>query len=265
MSKRLTPETILDDYIAGLLCETSSQSRVDTLPETLDPIRRAQLQSLLDHPASANPPLVQASLDAAPMAIRAKSIMQTASLPAVDPSAEPRNQGAASALQVEEDVGRPGWGLRTFDALQFRVAGLNLAVPLTSLGQIYPLNDELTPVFGQANWLLGIQPCRQGLLKVVNTARFIMPERYRDEFRLLATYVISIDGTEWGLSVDTVCQPMRLNPDDVTWRTRRSQRPWLAGTVKAALCALLDLPRLGELLQANDAASHHASPNKRTT
>jgi purine-binding chemotaxis protein CheW len=49
-----------------------------------------------------------------------------------------------------------------------------------------------------------------------------------------------------------VQQPTRLNPEDVTWRSERSKRPWLAGTVKAAMCALLDVPQMGRILQSHD-------------
>jgi purine-binding chemotaxis protein CheW len=45
-----------------------------------------------------------------------------------------------------------------------------------------------------------------------------------------------------------VNQPITLVPEDVKWRSDRSKRPWLAGTVKDHMCALLDIPRIGQLL-----------------
>lgn len=251
MTRPPSPENILDDYIAELLHETDPQPVVTTKPESLDQVRRAQLQHLLDHSS-----LTQTAKGLAPHNPAAEPPLpspQETTQQTVDPEAV-----VTQSLETR-DSGRPVWSHSTFDALQFRVTGLNLAVPLVALGQIYPLSGELTPLFGQANWFLGMQPSRQGLLKVVNTARFVMPERYRDELGSHATYVISIDGTDWGLAVDSVGQPMRLHPDEVTWRTRRSQRPWLAGTVKAALCALLDVQRMGELLQGVDVSVQGAS------
>ncbi|EGH26289.1 CheW domain-containing protein, partial [Pseudomonas amygdali pv. mori str. 301020] len=48
-------------------------------------------------------------------------------------------------------------------------AGLTLAVPLVCLGSIYPLaGQELTPLFGQPDWFLGILPCQAGNLKVLD-------------------------------------------------------------------------------------------------
>lgn len=144
--------------------------------------------------------------------------------------------------------GRPQWAQSRFDVLLFQVSGLTLAVPLIALGQIQPLTDELTPLFGQADWFMGLQPTPAGKIRTVNTARFVMPERYDESFLQTAKYVISINGVPWGLAVDSVNQPITLVPEDVKWRSDRSKRPWLAGTVKDHMCALLDIPRIGQLL-----------------
>ncbi len=144
--------------------------------------------------------------------------------------------------------GLPQWAQERFDVLLFNVAGLTLAVPLIALGQIYPLTDELTPLFGQADWFMGLQPTPMGKIRTVNTARFVMPEKYNDSFLDNAKYVMSLNGVLWGLALDSVNQPMRLDPDQVKWRNDRSKRPWLAGTVKDHMCALLDVPRIAQLL-----------------
>lgn len=150
------------------------------------------------------------------------------------------------------DNGRPAWAQKRFDVLLFKVSGLTLAVPLIALGQIHPMTDELTPLFGQADWFMGLLPTSMGKIRTVNTAKFVMPERYDENFVRTAQYVISIDGVPWGLAVDTVNQPISLDPDDVKWRSERSRRPWLAGTVKEHMCALLDIPRVGQLLMEAD-------------
>lgn len=144
--------------------------------------------------------------------------------------------------------GRPVWAQSRFDVLLFSVSGLTLAVPLVALGQIQPLTDELTPLFGQADWFMGLQPTNAGKIRTVNTAKFVMPERYDPQFLTTAKYVVSINGVPWGLAVDSVNQPITLHPDDVKWRSDRSKRPWLAGTVKEHMCALLDIPRIGQML-----------------
>lgn len=148
--------------------------------------------------------------------------------------------------------GRPAWAQQRFDVLLFQVSGLTLAVPLICLGQIQPLTDQLTPLFGQADWFMGLQPTAVGKINTINTAKFVMPERYDDSFLQTAKYVISISGLSWGLAVCAVNQPISLDPEDVKWRSDRAKRPWLAGTVKEHRCALLDIATMGKILQGMD-------------
>lgn len=150
------------------------------------------------------------------------------------------------------DNGRPVWAQNRFDVLLFEVAGLTLAVPLIALGQIYRLTDQLSPVFGQINWFMGFQPTPAGAVRTVDTAMLVMPERYNAAFAKRAKYVVTIDGLDWGLAVDAVHNPLSLQQQDVTWRSQRSKRPWLAGTVKSAMCALIDIPQLGVELESHD-------------
>ncbi|WP_433736612.1 CheW domain-containing protein [Pseudomonas putida] len=156
---------------------------------------------------------------------------------------------------VETD-GRPAWAAEPFECLLFDVAGLTLAVPLVCLGSIYPLaGHELTPLFGQPEWFLGILPSQAGNLKVLDTARWVMPDRYRDDFKQGLQYVISVQGYEWGLAVHQVSRSLRLDPNEIKWRSHRGQRPWLAGTVIEHMCALLDVSELAELI-ASGGAKH---------
>jgi len=149
---------------------------------------------------------------------------------------------------------RPSWAAEPFECLLFDVAGLTLAVPLVCLGSIYSLaGQELTPLFGQPEWFLGILPSQAGNLKVLDTARWVMPDRYRDDFRQGLQYVISVQGYEWGLAVHQVSRSLRLDPNEIKWRSHRGQRPWLAGTVIEHMCALLDVSELAELIATGGA------------
>lgn len=155
--------------------------------------------------------------------------------------------------------GRPAWAAEPFECLLFDVAGLTLAVPLVCLGSIYPLaGQELTPLFGQPEWFLGILTCQAGNLKVLDTARWVMPDRYREDFRQGLQYVISVQGYEWGLAVHQVSRSLRLDPDEIKWRSQRGQRPWLAGTVIEHMCALLDVAELAELIASGAVKQLHA-------
>ena len=169
----------------------------------------------------------------------------------VTEAASPLRAGGPPAWGAD---GRPAWASEPFECLLFDVAGLTLAVPLVCLGSIYSLaGQELTPLFGQPNWFLGILPSLSGNLKVLDTARWVMPDRYREDFQQGLQYVISVQGYEWGLAVHQVSRSLRLDPNEIKWRTQRSQRPWLAGTVIEHMCALLDVAALAELIASGGA------------
>lgn len=152
-------------------------------------------------------------------------------------------------LEAEQAPAAVSWADSAFECLLFEVAGLTMAVPLQALGSIYPfVADELTPLFGQPDWFIGILSTQQTNLKVLETARWVMPERYTANMRDNLKYVISINGYDWGLAVHAVHDSIRLEPEQVKWRTQRAQRAWLAGTVIEHMCALLDVEVLAQLI-----------------
>lgn len=212
-----------DDFAAAVLEE---QVR-DAVPLRTPEVVPAEIAQVVDTQGAVAQPLVEVHLPATP--------------------------GGNAPLRSD---GRPAWAAEPFECLLFDVAGLTLAVPLVCLGSIYSLGGrELTPLFGQPEWFLGILPSQSGNLKVLDTARWVMPDRYRDDFREGLQYVISVQGYEWGLAVHQVSRSLRLDPNEIKWRTQRGQRPWLAGTVIEHMCALLDVSELAELI-ASGAVKH---------
>lgn len=247
---RPAPVTVPNDAPSTTLATTPSTTAValQEQVQSLEVVKRQQLQALLDRPAPAVTPALTPVM---PSELPAQPVQVEVADPA-PPEAAPEPVAVDSPLLKWCNNGRPVWAQQSFDVLLFRVAGLTLAVPIIALGQIYPITDGLTPLFGQAEWFMGLQPTPTGRLRTVNTALFVMPERYDPTFVQSARYVVSIDGLDWGLAVDEVQQPIRLAVEDVTWRSERSKRPWLAGTVKTAMCALLDVPQMGRLLDGQD-------------
>ncbi|MBJ6137436.1 chemotaxis protein CheW [Marinobacter litoralis] len=143
---------------------------------------------------------------------------------------------------------RPDWSEKPFECLIFTVAGLQLAVPLVLLGAIHKIEEEIRSLPGSPDWYMGIRPGNDYNLRVVDSAQWIMagrvPENARDNYR----FIIRLDDSPWGLACDSVGQSFTLDPDQVRWRTARSQRPWLAGTVIDHMCALIDVRAMSELL-----------------
>ena len=266
------PQLALQSYLDSLLQEAAieladsvslEEFEAAVLEEQVRDARLNQARPVLAAAPEAAPRVVRAApvavqLEDRPVRQLAPVIAEPVLVPAI-PEPEPALVEPVAELQVasvepREPLppsfeGRPQWAEEPFECLLFDVAGLTLAVPLVCLGSIYPLaGQELTPLFGQPDWFLGILPCQAGNLKVLDTARWVMPDRYRDDFREGLQYVISVQGYEWGLAVHQVSRSIRLDPNEIKWRSQRSQRPWLAGTVIEHMCALLDVAALAELI-----------------
>ncbi|MEO8646398.1 CheW domain-containing protein [Pseudomonas sp.] len=267
------PQLALQSYLDSLLMEATEElpSQIEALPQVVEveaaldefqsavleeQARDAQKTAVVAAPVAA--PLAKAPVAVieAPAPVLAPvstiaPLLQALVPPVVEVHLPPSN----TPPPVETD-GRPSWAAEPFECLLFDVAGLTLAVPLVCLGSIYSLaGHELTPLFGQPEWFLGILPSQAGNLKVLDTARWVMPDRYRDDFRQGLQYVISVQGYEWGLAVHQVSRSLRLDPNEIKWRSHRGQRPWLAGTVIEHMCALLDVSALAELI-ASGGAKH---------
>jgi len=238
-------EAALDEFQAAVLEEQArdAQKPVEKSAAVVAPIAAPEVKAPLALVEAPAPVLAPVSTIA--------PLLQALVPPIVEVHLPPSN----TPPPVETD-GRPSWAAEPFECLLFDVAGLTLAVPLVCLGSIYSLaGQELTPLFGQPEWFLGILPSQAGNLKVLDTARWVMPDRYRDDFRQGLQYVISVQGYEWGLAVHQVSRSLRLDPNEIKWRSHRGQRPWLAGTVIEHMCALLDVAALAELI-ASGGAKH---------
>ncbi|CAI8842758.1 CheW domain-containing protein [Pseudomonas chlororaphis] len=236
---------VLDEFQAAVLEEQARDAQVQRTPPAaavVAPVEESVVVPVLEAPA----PLPVTLSTVAPL-------LQGL----VEPVVEVHRPPSSTPPPVAGDD-RPSWAAEPFECLLFDVAGLTLAVPLVCLGSIYSLaGHELTPLFGQPEWFLGILPSQAGNLKVLDTARWVMPDRYRDDFRQGLQYVISVQGYEWGLAVHQVSRSLRLDPNEIKWRSHRGQRPWLAGTVIEHMCALLDVSELAELI-ASGGAKHMA-------
>jgi len=185
--------------------------------------------------------------------------------PAVNPEPKPVQKPVSTPKPAPEPVVeptretpalRPEWSERPFECLIFTVAGLQLAVPLVLLGAIHRIEGDIRPIPGSPRWYMGIRSNSHQNLRVVDTAEWIMagrvPAGARDNYR----FVIRLDNSEWGLACDDVAQSFTLSPGDVRWRTARSKRPWLAGTVIEQMCALVDVRTMADLLVRAEREHH---------
>ncbi|MEK0157798.1 chemotaxis protein CheW [Pseudoalteromonas piscicida] len=151
---------------------------------------------------------------------------------------------------IESLSAREAYQEGEFQALFFEVAGLTLAVPLKSLGGIHQLG-EVNQLFGKPKWFKGVMLNREEKLNVVDTARWVMPEKLTPELEdsLDYQYLITLGDSNWGLLAEKLVNNLTLKPEDIKWRTADGKRPWLAGVIKEKMCALIDVENLNRLLE----------------
>ncbi|WP_028877517.1 chemotaxis protein CheW [Teredinibacter turnerae] len=260
-SKRLQLQALLNQQITPVPApapkpKTVTEPKTVTAPAAVPPPAVQTQPAVQTREVAVSPIAVEKAETHAPAKVIAPALKIEAKAPVEDAQvAEVAEQDAHTLdnpLLHWAENGRPQWAQSRFEVLLFNVSGLTLAVPLIALGQIQTIGDQLTPIFGQSDWFMGLLNSPMGQIKTLNTALFVMPEKYSPKFLETAKYVISIDGLNWGLAVDAVNQPITLEPSDVKWRSQRTSRPWLAGTVKSAMCALIDIPRMATLLMATE-------------
>lgn len=143
----------------------------------------------------------------------------------------------------------PSYRKGDFQAMFFEVAGLILAVPLVELGGIHN-NDKTTALMGKPDWFKGVMLHRDEKISVVDTARWVMPEKC-DEALVSALnyqYIIMLSNSTWGLQAEKLVDTVTLKQEDIKWLEPSNKRPWLAGLVKERMCALLDVESLITLL-----------------
>lgn len=175
-----------------------------------------------------------------------RSVSQDIAPPSVEIKSEIALQ---QPVKVEESV-IESFPDEPFQALFFSVAGLSLAVPLKELGGIHNLT-ELNTLFGKPAWFKGVMLSRDKKLNVVDSARWVMPEKYNQamEESLNYKYLIMLGESNWGLAAESLVETESIKPDAVKWRKSAHKRPWLMGTIKEKMCALLHVSDLIAMLE----------------
>lgn len=237
------PQQTIQSYLDALLLDASSELLLAE-QESVAAVQAEASPAVVEAPPVEPPPRPAPAIERQAAEVAEKILERRRSAPEV--TVAPQREIEPEPEQIRS--AQPGWREQEFEALLFDVGGLTLAVPLVSLGTIHALDTEITPLFGQPDWFLGILPTSGGNLKVLDTARWVMPERYSDVLQDGLRFVISVQGYDWGLAVHGVSRSIKLTPDQVKWRSQQGKRPWLAGTVIDQMCALLDVSALAGMI-----------------
>jgi len=147
--------------------------------------------------------------------------------------------------------GIPEWGRGTFQSLIINVGELKLAVPLMKLGGIHRIDPEPTPMPEKPDWYLGLIAASSGNISLIDTALWIMPEKYQiaKAKGLDYRFLVLLNESRWGLACTKVDNAILLSEDDIHWNKKSSKHPWLAGMVRKEMCALVDVDTLLMMLQ----------------
>lgn len=232
------------------------------------------LESLLRDVPEADEPFI--AVEAAAAAVSVEPVVQTPAPeisipePVLEPPVVVEVAGTVESLEIAEpevdtstDVteaaavasqweGSPEWADEPFQALLFKLSGLSMAIPLIELDGILEWPDLLTPLPNRSPWYLGLLDNRGKTLPVIELAQLVLPQKLRDknaaDGAVGLNRIILIGDSNWGIACDSVSEVITLQPDEVRWRSSRTKRKWLAGTVIDHMCALLDAEGLVDLL-----------------
>ena len=248
MSDLQASQKVMKHYLNALL--------TDDVVET--PIQEAKKQQLNELLAPVSAP-VKAPVIAKP-AVVAPVTTPVLKAPAVAPVTPVIEQVKVTAQAPAVKVAAPvvkDYRKGRFQALFFTVAGLKVALPLKALGGIHKIMP-IKSLPGQPEWLKGVMLYREQKINVVDTALWVMPEKYDQGLveKLNYQYVIMLGNSHWGLACDTLVNTIALEQDDVKWRETEGKRPWLAGLIKEHMCALLDVDALIALLAKGMNSQH---------
>lgn len=175
-------------------------------------------------------------------------------IPNVEPIADIETKAEA---EIQENIvassNVPEWANEPFQILLFEVAGLKLAVPLVELSGVIEWNDSITEMPGSEDFYMGILRHLDHRVAVIDTAKMVLPvnkqaELIDDNARQRVKHIVLIDDFSWGLACDKIGEVITLQPEEVRWRSSKTGRKWLAGTVIDHMCALLNSKAFAAML-----------------
>lgn len=246
MSDLVASHKVMRNYLAALLTE---EQEPEVKTAVVD-VKKQQLNQLLSTvttaPAQVAPAVAKARAEAKVTAeiVKPAAVAPVAKVaPALLPKKEvPPPTPPVQAVVKEYRQGR-------FQALFFEVAGLKVALPLKELGGIHQITS-INTLPGKPVWYKGVMLYREQKINVVDTAMWVMPEKYDQQLAesLNYQYVIMLGKSSWGIACESLINTVALEQEDVKWRAAQGKRPWLAGLIKQHMCALLDVDALIALL-----------------
>ena len=243
MSKQSKNSSLIDEHQAlGVYLEALLEEVPDTLPETVE-----AEQPTITAKEVLTPPVIAPPKELPVVEEKTEVITPVQEEVAVEQKTE-------TITPSESDT--PDYANEPFEALLFKVCGVKLAVPLKELNGILEWPEVITEMPGHSPWFLGVMQNLEDKVNLIDTALIVVPEKLRQAFPIDAeercTRVVLIGDGKWGLACDGVAEVIKLEPSNVRWRTSRTKRRWLAGTVIEHMSALIDPAEFATLLASDE-------------
>ena len=191
-------EEVMEEYLSALLTD------VQTELATEDKLQKESVAKLLEKAQPAQEQVVEQTVEEVPEIVETPS-QAVEDAKEIQLSVEKNKQSTETESHVRDEA---------FQALFFDVAGLTMAVPLTELGGIHQI-DKIGPLFGKPDWFMGVMLHREEKLSAVDTAKWVMPEKYDEKLAesLNYQYLIMLDDSSWGLACERLITTATLEPD----------------------------------------------------
>ena len=221
-------EDVMEDYMSALLTDEP----------IIEEVQRQSVEQLLKTaPITRTEPFIQ------PVVLPDETVPVIAKVIAL------QVEKKITAVNIPKKVIKPVIPVAEFQVLLFEVAGMTLAVPLIELGGIHQI-ESVSPLFGKPAWFKGVLLHREENYNVVDTAKWVMPEKSVEKVAgsTKYQYLIVLGESGWGLGCESLIGTETLLPDEVKWRNVEVSRPWLSGMIKNKMCALLNVQQLINML-----------------
>ncbi|WNO61774.1 chemotaxis protein CheW [Rheinheimera sp. MMS21-TC3] len=234
MSNLNASHKVMQHYLSALL--TEEKAEVDVLAKQ----QQQQLNSLLAQVSQNKPAVSKPKVAVKPK----ENIAAVAAVTLKKQTDTLLTETTQSTVTAEKEY-RTG----RFQALFFELAGLKVAVPLKELGGIHKLG-RVNSLFAKPQWFKGVMLYREQKINIVDTACWVMPEKYDQQMQqqLNYQYVIMLGQSNWGICCESLVNTFVLEQEDVKWRQVEGKRPWMAGVIKEHMCVLLDVDVMIDLL-----------------
>jgi purine-binding chemotaxis protein CheW len=255
MSNLIASQKVMQHYLSALLTEEEQTETVALAEQKKQQLNELLAQAVVAEatpqvkPAETTPTAADtaalAALKAKFAAAEQAQQLQQRNVPVAQRLAPAAATDVPAPVKAEPKEYRQG----RFQALFFDVAGLKVAVPLKELGGIHQLG-KINSLIGKPDWFKGVMLYREQKINTVDTARWVMPEKYDQSLQqtLNYQYVIMLGNSDWGLCCEALVNTFVLEQDDVKWREAEGKRPWMAGLIKKHMCVLIDVDAMIDLL-----------------